>query len=76
MMTCDDFREALKKLRFLDLPHTIDLSEYRGDLKAAWENEPVRAFFRLTDADAEKVWAEIAPEGNRLLAGMFHEGRA
>jgi hypothetical protein len=61
-MTCADFRRALSNLHFIDLPKSIDGTKYGADLTQAWNRNPEATFFRLSNADQEKVWAVITKE--------------
>ena len=58
-MTSAEFRNALAKLRFLELPEFIDLALYHSDIASIWRDSPVRGFFQLSDDDQDKVFAAI-----------------
>ena len=62
-MTSAEFRNALAKLRFLELPKLINLTLYPADLAADWRDNPVRGFSRLSQPDRDKVFAEICDNG-------------
>lgn len=68
-MTGAEFRNALAKLRFLELPASINLGWYSPDLAPLWRYDPFRAFFLLTNGDQDKVFAAICDDdADRLRA--------
>jgi hypothetical protein len=62
-MTCAEFRNALAKLRFIELPASINPADYSWDVKGLWPMDAVSTFMDLSTADQEKVWAELRLEG-------------
>lgn len=59
MMDLEKFRDGLRALVGSDPPECISLVDYRVGLAVLWQQNPARAFLRLTDADQAKVWQLI-----------------